>query len=507
MVLLFKRLANKMTKRYHSALARVRPKHSNEKSSAGALKGSSAFKSPKKRRKSHTPEPENRFCLEETTEEAEHRGKANFGEIEERIPADRPASEMPKIAAKDKLFSRLGRKNPLAKAGAPDKNRVIVFDNFAYRPVKRNSDAPQGWQAEYTACFFSRGKHDVSNLVGSIADIIGVDGRLGVDESAQAVIVDRIAPFAYDVAPARSAQIEISQLTDEPLARVLGPSNAGGLSHQIECIPGGNEYNGKTITNSIPGFDTTSETYFASPEGWGIISDVDDTIKITQTTSPVGILKTTFADDPQPISGMPELYNVIHDQFKAPAWFYLSASPYQLYPFLRQFVRDSYHPGPLLLREDSWMQVGGLLQSLTTGTKNYKQSRIERIHACLPQRRFICIGDSTQSDPEVYAHAYRKHPDWIRAIYIRKVTDVDHMEAKNTKERFEAAFTGVPSYIWRVFEQPEDLAEHLAHVAGDAHIGLVGKLQAYFCKDEQAMKAAAATPIPAIISDDEAENA
>ena len=68
------------------------------------------------------------------------------------------------------------------------------------------------------------------------------------------------------------------------------------------------------------------------------------------------------------------------------------------------------------------------------------------------------------------------------------MTDVSNMEEKNQPERFAKAFEGVPAHVWRVFERPEELADHLKHLAGEAHLGLVGGLQGYFCKDELGMK-------------------
>ena len=177
------------------------------------------------------------------------------------------------------------------------------------------------------------------------------------------------------------------------------------------------------------------------------------------TPSPIGILRSTFISKPTPIAGMPELYTHIQ-QTLSPTWFYLSASPYNLYYFLRPFLHEFYPKGTLILREASWMNLAGLLASLTQGTEAYKSSRIDKIHDWLPRRKIICVGDSTQSDPEAYGDMYRKHKDWIKAIFIRKVTDVSEMNAtqKNSEERFEKAFRNVPKdTVWRVFEDPKDL--------------------------------------------------
>jgi len=100
---------------------------------------------------------------------------------------------------------------------------------------------------------------------------------------------------------------------------------------------------------------------------------------------------------------MPELYDWLRQLVTPQApWFYLSASPYNLYPFLRGFT-DRYFPsGQLILRDSSWMTISGLLSNLTMGTLEYKTDRIRKVHSWLPKRKMILIGDSTQSDPEAY---------------------------------------------------------------------------------------------------------
>lgn len=151
--------------------------------------------------------------------------------------------------------------------------------------------------------------------------------------------------------------------------------------------------------------------------------------------------------EPTPVSGMPELFWQIRELLTPLApFFYLSASPYNLYPFLRGF-RDAYFPhGQLILRDSSWMTISGLLSSLTLGTEKYKIDRIKKIRRWLPRRKMICIGDSTQSDPEAYGDACRAFPGWIKLVLIRKVTDIAAIgiEEKNEPRRFERAFEGVP---------------------------------------------------------------
>ncbi|KAI4260769.1 MAG: hypothetical protein L6R35_007425, partial [Caloplaca aegaea] len=158
---------------------------------------------------------------------------------------------------------------------------------------------------------------------------------------------------------------------------------------------------------------------------------------------------------------MPALYTHIHATLSQPTWFYLSASPYNLHPFLHPFIHSTYPPGPILLRDASWMDLSGFLAGLTQGTQAYKRNRMQRLHRMLPKRKVVCVGDSTQSDPEAYADIYRLFGGgWVRRIFIRKVTGIAGMdESKNAPKRFEKAFEGVPSGVWTVFEDPAELYE------------------------------------------------
>ena len=350
----------------------------------------------------------------------------------------------------------------------PAKHTVWLLDNTAYQASSSQllqrattNRGPSMWQAEVVACIFEKdGREDIGKIVAMIADLVGVDGSVGMDERAvRERIAERLQPFLMSVVPARYVSLNIPISRHAVQKCHLRQSNKHGIIaqtiHLSDTEPGATD--GTVIRPSLRHWPepVTMDTTFSSPNGWAIISDVDDTIKLTMTSDAIGILRSTFVDDPTPIDGMPQLYYHIQKQLN-PTWFYLSASPYNLYPFLRPFIRNLYPHGTLLLRENSWMDLPGLLKSFTRGTQAYKVSRMERVHGWFPQRKIVCIGDSTQSDPEAYAEMYRKQRKWIRAIFIRKVTDVANME-KNKDERFRTAFRGIPSRVWKVFERPEEM--------------------------------------------------
>ncbi|KAI0880179.1 uncharacterized protein GGS22DRAFT_182517 [Annulohypoxylon maeteangense] len=373
-----------------------------------------------------------------------------FDETEHELPNFSPFSASSGTIDKAyDLLSYLGKNNPFPRS-ITGEDTVWLLDNTAYR-----NEGTGRWEAEFVSAAFSQHSScAVVDAVSAIAEKIELDEK----DPNYPTVEERIRPFLQDIKP--GTQVKALHRGNTPLK--LGPGGRNGISSDIKGLPAreGGEL-APTFAKVPKGADGVLEmkTFYAEPEGWGVISDIDDTIKVTQTSDPIGILRTTFLEKPEPISGMPELYRSIQSliQEKSP-WFYLSASPYNLYPFLRDFCQQNYPFGTIILRDASWMSLPGLLTTLTLGTEDYKVSRMEKIHSWLPRRKMICIGDSTQSDPEAYGEIYRAYPGWVKAILIRKVEDIAAIgiDAKNEPERFEKAFEGVPREIWHVFSEPTE---------------------------------------------------
>lgn len=133
---------------------------------------------------------------------------------------------------------------------------------------------------------------------------------------------------------------------------------------------------------------------------------MDDTIKISNVLDILASIKSTFLEVPRSVPGMPELYRSLKTTLSSPQFIYLSGSPFQLYPTLRQFINTSYQPGPILLRNLTFTNIPDALSFIQGGVVDYKSERINTIHSWYPGKKFLSIGDSTQSDPEIYAAAY-----------------------------------------------------------------------------------------------------
>lgn len=199
-----------------------------------------------------------------------------------------------------------------------------------------------------------------------------------------------------------------------------------------------------------------------------VISDVDDTIIETGVTGGVrSVLRNwrrLFATAPEarePVSGAELFYEAlgggIDEQGEdagetMPAsrrpFFYVSSSPWNLYPYLVAYMRSRGMPiGPLRLRD--W----GLDRS-TFGKSSHGSHKTDAIHTILslyPERRFALVGDDSQGDLTAYAQVLEQHPAQVSAIFIRKVGEPFSAEEAAARKAIEDA--GVPLYIGQSWDE------------------------------------------------------
>ncbi|HJT34510.1 MAG TPA: phosphatase domain-containing protein [Pirellulales bacterium] len=187
------------------------------------------------------------------------------------------------------------------------------------------------------------------------------------------------------------------------------------------------------------------------PEGVSIISDIDDTIKVTGVGNHRVVLQNTFLRTFEPVPGMPELYR--RWAAAGAVFHYVTASPWQLYPPLDEFRAAAGFPaGSFEMQMFRFKDRTAF--NLLTSPDELKRPAIEALLTTWPGRRFVCVGDSGQRDPEMYAALARKHPEQIARIYIRNVT-----HASPDDERFRKAFADLPAERWRLFDDPVELQE------------------------------------------------
>ena len=193
----------------------------------------------------------------------------------------------------------------------------------------------------------------------------------------------------------------------------------------------------------------SGEVHLIPETGLSVVSDVDDTIKHSDVRNRRALLENTFLKEFKEVPGMAERYSA---WARGGARFhYVSASPWQLYADLADFIRDagfpagSFHMKSLRLKDTTALE-------LLDSPDELKRTYIEELMVQFPRRRFVLVGDSGEVDPEVYGEIGRRHPDQVERIFIRDVTG-----EKRNAPRYAKAFEGVRPEVWALFEDAAEL--------------------------------------------------
>ncbi|RFU79134.1 hypothetical protein TARUN_3083 [Trichoderma arundinaceum] len=167
------------------------------------------------------------------------------------------------------------------------------------------------------------------------------------------------------------------------------------------------------------GLSTTQEVKYIEPYGVSLISDIDDTVKMSNISAGAReIFRNTFVRElaDLTIDGVREWYGKM--QSLGVSVHYCSNSPWQLFPMLATFFRISGLPlGSLHLK-----QYSGMLQGIFEPVAERKKNTLVRLLRDFPSRKFLLVGDSGEADLEVYTELALAYPGRILAVFIRDVT-------------------------------------------------------------------------------------
>ncbi len=205
----------------------------------------------------------------------------------------------------------------------------------------------------------------------------------------------------------------------------------------------------QAITRAGDGRVFAGRVQFIGPTGLSVISDIDDTIKVSNVADRDALLYNTFVGEYEAVEGMADLY--AGWAASGACFHYVSASPWQLYEPLAAFLGASGFPaGSFHLRTFRWTPES--VSELFGSPAPHKRAAIESILTAFPQRHFILVGDSGQEDPETYATLAREHPEQVQRVLIRDVTG----EARDS-ERYQTVFEDVPEDRWTIFSRPGEI--------------------------------------------------
>ncbi len=196
---------------------------------------------------------------------------------------------------------------------------------------------------------------------------------------------------------------------------------------------------------------------------FGVISDIDDTVLKSDATdylSAARLLLLHNARTRLPFAGVAAFYQALQkggSQQEDNPIFYVSSSPWNIFPLLTEFLEFQQIPlGPLFLKDYGISRD----QLITSGHETHKLAQIETLFNTYPQLPFVLIGDSGQKDPEIYLEIVRRYPRRVRAIYIRDVTPMAR-DAQIDVLSQESEAAGVPL---RLVADSYEAAQHAAAI-------------------------------------------
>lgn len=192
------------------------------------------------------------------------------------------------------------------------------------------------------------------------------------------------------------------------------------------------------------------------PEGFSVISDIDDTVKITGVTNKKDLMDYTFYRPFAAVPGMAELYQQFPDQHMFVH--FVSSSPWQLYSPLDTFLQDTGFPPASFSLKTVRFRDRNLLNLFKSGEVT-KPIAIEGLLEKYPQRQFILIGDSGEQDPEVYHLIAKNHTRQILAVFIRDVTGQEILD-----ERYAGVLADLGPDKFFVFDDPLEVRAVLKHM-------------------------------------------
>ncbi|KAH6656699.1 hypothetical protein BKA67DRAFT_552744 [Truncatella angustata] len=196
------------------------------------------------------------------------------------------------------------------------------------------------------------------------------------------------------------------------LANTTGP-NGGHL------IAGNATSSIQSLNMYVNGTDTGNATaYLVPPEGMTIISDIDDILRITKIYEPKEGLLNSFARPFTQWENMPDIYANWSASIPNFHFHYLTTTPEQVTRNYMEFIYKTYPLGSFDTRPLNFSDVSATLQ--------IRRFLLDKIFQTFPQRKFVLMGDTTNSDVmKAYPALAKDYPGQVQCIFLRNTSATD----------------------------------------------------------------------------------
>ena len=175
---------------------------------------------------------------------------------------------------------------------------------------------------------------------------------------------------------------------------------------------------------------------------YAIVSDIDDTFLVSHSSTffrKLYVLFTKNAHSRKPFDGVVRHYKLLakaHTTKEAPnPFFYVSSSEWNLYDFIKEFIRKNELPEGVFLLS----QVKRIKEVFKTGANKHatKFMRIARILEAYPTQKFVLLGDDSQMDPVIYSSIVEHFPNRVFCVYLRHVYEKNLTNVREMIKKIE----------------------------------------------------------------------
>ncbi len=347
--------------------------------------------------------------------------------------------------------------------GSPVKadETVVFFPQSAFVNASTEGDNPENtpsrqWTVPVHAWVVEKEDGALSRLFGrhsllSLLDLLGVVSRRTITP----VFENRLSWFMAD----REINKKISVMVGGE--KFISPRSGRSGHIRFSVLYAGDAPDGSVLNCQLTEYASGATTVHGKvqlvPEqGISVISDIDDTVKISQVSNKRELVRGLFFDDYHPTPGMPEFYQQL--SLAGACFHYVSASPWQLYPSLAPFL-DKYFPFGCLSQRHFYVGDKSFVRFFRSSVK-YKTSTVGGLLERYPQRKFILIGDSGENDPEVYLDIAGKYQQQVTDILIREVYKGAELEEAQHEKRWARIKSQLASHQrFCVFHDPAELGD------------------------------------------------
>jgi phosphatidate phosphatase APP1 len=223
------------------------------------------------------------------------------------------------------------------------------------------------------------------------------------------------------------------------------------LSRQLVALTGTPpNYSANSLTVNVftNGTDTGNATSYLVPTaGLTIISDIDDILRITQIYEPAQGLLNSFAKAYVPWMNMPDIYANWSRSIPDFHFHYLTTTPEQVTRNYMDFIYKTYPGGSFDTRPLNFSDV--------SETLSVRKFLLEKIFQTYPERKFILIADTSNSDVmRDYPAMVTEFPGQVQCIFLRNTTATD------PGDQFPydtSGFQGINQNMYMFFLVPDDL--------------------------------------------------